>query len=110
MEENVWTQQEVYDYIKENFILLSLYVDDKARLPVEKRFTYNTKQGSKEIVTIGDQWATFQTENFQKQSQPLYVVIDTSERLLTNPVGYTPDVKKYLDWLRCGKETFDTKK
>lgn len=110
MEENIWTQQEVYDYIKENFILVSLYVDDKARLPVEKRITYNTKQGSKEIVTIGDQWATFQTENFQKQSQPLYVVIDTSERLVTNPVGYTPDVQKYLDWLRCGKETFDTKK
>ncbi len=110
MEENVWSQQDVFDYIKENFILVSLYVDDKERLPVEKRFTYNTKQGSKEIVTIGDQWATFETENFQKQSQPLYVVIDTSERLLTNPVGYTPDVQKYLDWLRCGKATFDSEK
>jgi len=110
MEENVWSQQDVFDYIKENFILVSLYVDDKERLPVEKRFTYNTKQGSKEIVTIGDQWATFETENFLKQSQPLYVVIDTSERLLTNPVGYTPDVQKYLDWLRCGKATFDSEK
>lgn len=110
MEENVWSQQDVFDYIKENFILVSLYVDDKERLPVEKRFTYNTKQGSKEIVTIGDQWATFETENFLKQSQPLYVVIDTSERLLTNPVGYTPDVQKYLDWLRCGKTTFDSEK
>ena len=110
MEENVWSQQDVFDYIKENFILVSLYVDDKERLPVEKRFTYNTKQGSKEIVTIGDQWATFETENFLKQSQPLYVVIDTSERLLTNPVGYTPDMQKYLDWLRCGKATFDSEK
>ncbi len=110
MEENVWSQQDVFDYIKENFILVSLYVDDKERLPVEKRFTYNTKQGSKEIVTIGDQWATFESENFLKQSQPLYVVIDTSERLLTNPVGYTPDMQKYLDWLRCGKATFDSEK
>jgi cytochrome c biogenesis protein CcdA/thioredoxin-related protein len=110
MEENVWSQKRVYDYIQENFILVSLYVDDKERLPVEKRFTYNTKQGPKEIVTIGDQWATFETENFQKQSQPLYVVVDTKERLITNPVGYTPDVQKYLDWLRCGKETFDNNK
>ena len=110
MEENVWIQPEVYNYIKENFILLSLYVDDKERLQVQDRFTYKTKEGDKEIITLGDKWSTFQTENFGKTTQPLYVVLDTQERLLSNPIGYTPNVKEYLAWLQCGKTTFDSKK
>jgi cytochrome c biogenesis protein CcdA/thioredoxin-related protein len=112
MEENVWTQQEVHDYIKTNFILVSLYVDDRENLPVEQRISgYKTKDGAtKNIKTIGDKWATFQAENFNQVTQPLYVVLDTKERLVTYPVGYTPDWKEYLAWLKCGKETFDKNK
>ena len=98
----------VYTYIKENFILVSLYVDDKEKLPVEQRFTYSFKDGNaKDIISIGDKWATFQTENFGQSTQPLYVILDTGERLINNPAGYTPDVKEYRQWLQCGKETFD---
>lgn len=107
MEENVWTVPEVKEYIQQNFILLSLYVDDKGKLPVTERFTYKTKKGfEKEIVTVGDKWATFQTENFGQATQPLYVILDTEERLLNHSVGYTPDAKKYLEWLQCGKNAF----
>ncbi len=108
MEENVWTQPEVFNYIKDNFILVSLYVDDKQKLPAEQRITnYQTKDGStKDITSIGDKWATFQTENFDQTTQPLYVILDTNEKLLNHPVGYTPDADEYLKWLRCGKETF----
>ena len=105
MEENVWTQPEVANYIKENFILVSLYVDDREKLPIEQRFTYTTADGKqKQLMTVGDKWATFQAENFNQVTQPLYVIMDTSERLLNHPVGYTPDAKKYLEWLTCGKE------
>lgn len=108
MEENVWTDPMVYTYIKENFILVSLYVDDKEKLPVEQRFTYSFKDGNvKDIISIGDKWATFQTENFGQSTQPLYVILDTDERLINNPAGYTPDAKEYRQWLQCGKETFD---
>lgn len=108
MEENVWTDPEVKKYIADNFILVSLYVDDRGKLPVEQRFTYKTKAGfSKEIETIGDKWATFQQENFVQASQPLYVLLNTNEKVLNAPVGYTPDAKEYLQWLQCGKETFD---
>lgn len=108
MEENVWTQPEVHDYIKNNFILVSLYVDDRQKLPIEERLSYTTKDGQKKnITTIGDKWSTFQAENFNQVTQPLYVVLDTDERLVTHPVGYTPDWKEYLEWLKCGKETFD---
>ncbi|MBX2931877.1 MAG: thioredoxin family protein [Chitinophagaceae bacterium] len=107
MEENVWTVPEVKEYIQQNFILLSLYVDDKQKLPVTERFTYKTKKGfEKDIVTIGDKWATFQTENFGQATQPLYVILDNEERLLNHSIGYTPDVKKYLEWLQCGKNAF----
>jgi len=102
MEENVWTDPEVMSYIQNNFILVSLYVDDKALLPVEKRFAYTTTAGSKkEIISVGDLWATFQAENFNQSSQPLYVVMSPDQKLLSNPVGYTPDAKEYLQWLQC---------
>ncbi|MBG9376866.1 thioredoxin family protein [Panacibacter sp. DH6] len=108
MEENVWTDPAVKQYIEKNFILVSLYVDDRAKLPVEQRFTYTTKTGfAKEIETIGDKWATFQQENFVQASQPLYVLLNGKEQVLNMPVGYTPDAEEYLAWLKCGKETFD---
>ncbi len=112
MEENVWTVPEVHDYIKENFILVSLYVDDRENLSVDQRIpAYKTKDGAtKNIKTIGDKWSTFQAENFNQVTQPLYVVVDTKERLVTHPVGYTPDWKEYLEWLKCGRETFNKEK
>jgi thiol:disulfide interchange protein len=102
MEENVWTDPAVSNYIKGNFILVSLYVDDKAMLPVEKRFKYTSKAGTvKDINSVGDLWATFQAENFNQVTQPLYVVISPNQNLLSNPVGYTPNVQEYLNWLQC---------
>jgi thiol:disulfide interchange protein len=112
MEENVWTQPAVYNYIKENYILVSLYVDDKQNLPAEQRImNYQLKNGGKkDIINIGDKWATFQAENFNQTTQPLYGLLDTKERLLNNPVGYTPDAAEYLKWLQCGKEAFEKNK
>ena len=102
MEENVWVDPEVKTYIEENFILVSLYVDDRANLPIEKRFTYTNAAGqSKEIKTQGDLWATFQSENFKQVTQPLYVVLSPQQDLLSNPVGYTPNIQQYLEWLKC---------
>ena len=102
MEENVWTDPAVSSYIKNNFILVSLYVDDKALLPVEKRFKYTSKAGTiKDINSVGDLWATFQAENFNQVTQPLYVVISPDQNLLSNPIGYTPNIQAYLNWLQC---------
>jgi thiol:disulfide interchange protein DsbD len=102
MEENVWTDPEVMAEIQNKFILVSLYVDDKELLPVEKRFKYTNAQGqSKDIISIGDLWATFQAENFNQVTQPLYVVMSPAQKILSNPVGYTPNAKEYLQWLAC---------
>ena len=102
MEENVWTDPAVKSFIENNFILVSLYVDDKAMLPIDKRFTYTNKLGQlKDINSVGDLWATFQAENFNQVTQPLYVVMSQDQKLLSNPVGYTPNVNEYLVWLQC---------
>ncbi len=111
MEENVWSDPDVYKLLHEKFIVISLYVDDKKILPAARQFTYKTKEGiDKEINTVGDQWATFETENFANNAQPLYALINTDEVLLNHPVGYTPDKSEYLKWLQCGLTTFENKK
>ncbi|WP_298713131.1 cytochrome c biogenesis protein CcdA [Chitinophaga sp.] len=105
MEENVWTDPEVHALIQDNFVLVSLYTDDRKKLPEEEQFKYTHAEGwSKKIVTVGDHWATFQRVNFINQSQPLYVLITPDEQLLTWPVAYEPDIQKYADWLRAGLE------
>lgn len=102
MEEQVWTDPAVQKFIQDNFILVSLYVDDRANLPVAERFTYTTQGGQqKQINTVADLWATFETENFNQSSQPLYVVLSPDQVLQSNPIGYTPDIQQYLEWLQC---------
>jgi thiol:disulfide interchange protein len=106
MEDNVWTKPKVKAAM-DSFLLVSLYVDDKKALPVEQQGVYTTKDGlKKKIKTVGDKWATFQSENFGAVSQPWYVLLSPDGKLLAPPVGYTPDADEYAAWLRCGFEAF----
>jgi thiol:disulfide interchange protein len=107
MEENVWPQPGVKELIKKDFILVSLYVDDRKLLPDGEQFLFKNKDGSKTpIRTVGDKFMTLQSENFKNASQPLYAIISPDERLMTLPVGYTPDAKEYAKWLLCGLDAF----
>lgn len=109
MEENVWSDPEVYKIMKEKFIIVSLYVDDKKMLPSNQQFQFKTKDGlNKDINTVGDQWATFQTENFSSNSQPLYAIVNTEEQLLNSPVGYT-NKNEYIKWLNCALSSLKNK-
>ena len=107
MEENVWTRKEIKELIEGEFILVSLYVDDRKLLPAEDQVKYTTASGStKSIRTIGDKYATFQSENFNNVSQPLYVILSPDEKLMNLPVGYMPDAEEYGKWLTSGLEAF----
>jgi thiol:disulfide interchange protein len=107
MEEQVWTKSKVQQVINENYILVSLYVDDRKKLPGEQQFKYKTTSGEeKEVRSLGDKWAGFQAENFNQVTQPLYVVLSPDEKLLNHPVGYTPSANDYEAWLKCGIEAF----
>jgi thiol:disulfide interchange protein DsbD len=107
MEEQVWTDPAVNKMIRENFVIVSLYVDERRILKASQQQTYQTKTGSKkEIITIGDQWATFQSENFSAVSQPQYAILSHDEKLLTGTKGYTPDPSEFLSWLECGLKAY----
>lgn len=107
MEEQVWSEPEVFEMLNEEYILISLYVDDRKELPEEAQFNYmKPKGGIKPIKSIGDKWATFQTLNFKNNSQPFYVLLDNQVNLLNEPVGYTPKASEYLDWLKEGLTKF----
>src|SRR5690606_94153 len=96
MEENVWVKPEIFDRLNDDFVLISLYVDDRKELPETEQFEYVTSDGrKKKIKTIGNKWATLQTETFKNNSQPYYAIISPDEKLLNTPVGYTPDVSEY---------------
>ncbi len=109
MEEQVWSNPEVYDMINNEYILISLYVDDKMELSEQDKFNYVRENGGiKKIRTVGDKWATFQTVNFRNNSQPFYVLLDPNVKILNQPVGYTPNEEEYLDWLKDGLTKFKT--
>lgn len=105
MEEQVWTKSDIEQLIKEKFILVSLYVDDREKLPAQKQFSYQDK----EIKTLGDKWATFQAVNFGGASQPMYVVLSPDEELMNLPVGYSQPVA-YKTWLECGLKAWQEKR
>ena len=112
MEDNVWSQDKVFTLINDDYILVSLYVDDSEVLPENKQgeITINNSDGTqkqKKIKTVGDKWATFETLRFGKVSQPFYVLLSPDGKLLTNPKSYTPDVQAYADWLQCGVDAFE---
>ena len=102
VEENVWTDPKVYDLINNNFVLISLYVDDRKKLDLNDRIEIKYESGKiKNINTIGEKAATFQAVNFKSASQPYYVLLNNDLRILNSPIQYTSkDV--YLNWLEEG--------
>ena len=107
MEEQVWSTPEVYKILSEEYIIISLYVDDKRDLPENEQFNYLKPNGKiKTIKTIGDKWATLQTINFKNNSQPYYVLVNADMELLNETTAYTPNAGTYLEWLKSGLAKF----
>ncbi len=103
MEENVWNKPEVFKIINQDYVLISLYVDDREKLANSDQHMFISENGQKKkIRTIGDKWATFQTETFVNNSQPYYALLSKDEKLLLSPVGYTPEVTSFRTYLECG--------
>lgn len=102
VEENVWSDPAIFKLLNEELVLISLYVDDRTALPITQQFNFQYPDGRiREINTIGEQWATFQSLNFNSASQPYYVLMQADGTLLNAPIQYT-DAKTYLDWLTKG--------
>ncbi|HEV3221882.1 MAG TPA: cytochrome c biogenesis protein CcdA [Puia sp.] len=107
MEENVWTDPEVRKRMLDSFVVVSLYVDERRLLPAASQTVYSTRDGAqKNIITVGDKWATFQSENFNAVSQPQYALVSPLEKILTYTKGYTPKATDFTAWLDCGLAAF----
>jgi cytochrome c biogenesis protein CcdA len=105
MEESVWPDPLVDSLMKHEFVVVSLYVDEQRNLPLAEQTVVKVSNGTEKAITsVGDKWATFQTENFGATSQPQYAIISTDERALTKSKFYTPDAEDFAEWLQCGLE------
>lgn len=111
MEEQIWPEPAVDALIRNDYVLISLYVDDKKELPKEEQVEVNKIDGGTRILkNYGHKWAYFQTEYFQANSQPYYVLLSSDGKtILNNPVGYTPKKKQYVSFLECGIEASKSK-
>ncbi len=107
MEEKVWPDPVVDSLMRNEFIVVSLYVDERKNLPLAEQSVERLSNGTnKSIVTVGDKWSTFQIENFGATSQPQYAILSPDQVALTKTKYYTPDTEKFIKWLECGLDAF----
>lgn len=106
MENNVWSDFRVLSILKNDVVLISLFVDDKRELP--KNEQHISKTTGSEIETVGDKWADFMISKYKTNTQPLYVLTDLEENNLnkTTPTISYVGVEEYLSWLKTGISKF----
>jgi thiol:disulfide interchange protein DsbD len=107
MEASVWADAEVLKRLKNDYILISLYVDDKTALAENEKYTSNFS--GKTIKTLGQKWSDFQASTFGTNSQPYYVLVDTEGKQLVAPQAFNLDINNYIRFLDDGKATFNKK-
>lgn len=105
MEQNVWPDPKILSVLKNDVVLISLYVDDKRELEAGDVVESKLHPGKK-LKYIGQKWSELQTLKYKANSQPFYVLMDHKEENLVNPVGYTPDKEEYYKWLKAGISKF----
>ncbi len=106
MEENVWSEPGVFKIIDEDYVLISLYVDDRKELPETQKFNFRFDSGRiKSIETMAHKWGTFQTINFNAASQPYYVLLSPDLEVLNYAVA-SADADEYKRWLQKGLERY----
>ncbi|WP_299712113.1 thioredoxin family protein [uncultured Tenacibaculum sp.] len=106
MEEHVWPIEKIDNILRNEYVLISLYVDDKKELPKEEQIVVNRiNGGTRTLSNYGHKWSHFQTVFFKTNTQPYYVLLSSDgKQILNDPVGYTPNEDDYHKWLEDGKE------
>lgn len=104
MEELVWSDPKVLGILKNDIVLISLYVDDKKELPENEQ--YVSEATGKKIKTIGNKWSDLQIKTYKANAQPYYIIVDHSSTNITTPSAYNPDIENYYNWLKDGIGNF----
>lgn len=107
MEQNVWVKDKVLTILKNDVVLISLYVDEK--LKFEGEAPDSKLRTGKKLRYTGQQWSELQQIRFGTNAQPYYVLLGHDEEKLNEAVGYTPDVEEYHNWLEDGIANFKSK-
>ena len=102
MENLVWTDPKIDSKLRNDVVLVSLYVDDKRPLPDSEKTTETLGNQTYKIETIGNKWSYLQASKFNINSQPYYVVIDTKGNTLAISQGYSPNINTYDQFLESG--------
>lgn len=104
MEASVWTDPTVADKLTKEYVLISLYVDDKTPLPEPMEVTFNGEKRT--LRTVGDKWSYLQASKFGANAQPFYVAVDNEGKPLAAAFSFKEDVPAYLDFLNKGLENY----
>lgn len=108
MELTVWTDMKVADLINNDYVLITLYVDNKTRLPEPVKVMENGTERT--LRTVGDKWSYLQRVKFGANAQPFYVLIDNEGKPLNKSYSYDEDIDKYVDFLQTGLNNYNKKK
>ncbi len=104
MEDNVWVKQEVKNLFLEDYVVVSLYVDLKTKLPEEEQYVSETT--GRKVRSVGNKWTDFQISRFNRNTQPYYVVLDENENQIGVGYSYDPDPDDFIEWLNEGLTKF----
>ena len=104
MELAVWTDQKVSDLINNDYVLITLYVDDKTPLPAPMKIMENGKERT--LRTVGDKWSYLQRVKFGANAQPFYVLIDNEGLPLNKSYSYDEDIDLYVNFLQVGLDNY----
>lgn len=107
MEASVWPDKEVIRRLREDYVLISLYVDDKTELKEDEK--YISSFSGKKVNTIGQKWSDFQASKFGTNSQPYYIITDHDGKIMVPPQAYNLDISNYVSFLDKGKIAFEQK-
>ncbi len=105
MEENVWSDPQVLARMKNDFVMVALYIDERLELP--EGDWYTSSYDGKVKKTLGKQNADFQITRFNNNAQPYYVILDHEEKLLAAPRGYETNIQEFLEFLDGAKNEFE---
>lgn len=108
VEAAVFDTPRVEEVIKENFVLIKLMVDDKAKLSTP--ITVKENNRTETLETVGEKWSYLQRHKFQSNSQPYYIILDNEGAALTAPTFYDENITKFVEWLETGMKNYQNEK
>ena len=108
MEAAVWSDGAVLKRLKEDYVLISMFVDDKTALPEDQKYV-SSFSGNK-IKTLGAWYSDIQVSKYQTNTQPFYVLLDNNGNLLNDVRSFNEDIPEYVKWLDKGLEEYKKRK